>query len=152
MSYIEQNLMNGENVLYKTKLHWMKFLWAALWLLLSFLFFRDSVSAPVGVVLLIISGILGLNALVLYLTSEFGLTDKRVILKSGTIRRDSLEILLTKVESIQVNQGILGRVFGYGTLMVGGTGSTKNIYPKIANPFEFRKKIQEQLAIAQAVK
>jgi uncharacterized membrane protein YdbT with pleckstrin-like domain len=149
MSYIEENLMTGETVLHKTKLHWMVFFGTIFWIALAFLLFLSRESAPAGIIPLFLGIVLGINALIQYKTSEFGLTDKRVIIKTGFIRRDSIEILLTKVESIQVNQGIFGRISGYGTLLVGGTGGTKNKYRKIANPLEFRKKTQEQISVVQ---
>lgn len=77
-----------------------------------------------------------------YLTwrfSEFGVTDKRVLIKTGIVGRHTLETLLTKVENIGVEQSLWGRVFGYGTIYVTGTGSTKETFPGIDAPLEFRK-------------
>ena len=149
MSYIEENLMSGEKLLYRTKLHWIVFLWPIIWFFLAFLSFISFISGVVilGVIFLVIALVTGLSSLVTYLTSEFGLTDKRVLVKVGFIRRNSLELLLAKVESIQVDQGITGRMFGYGSIIVSGTGGSKNPFHKISNPFEFRKRLQEQLEV-----
>jgi uncharacterized membrane protein YdbT with pleckstrin-like domain len=111
--------------------------------MLSFTAGRDGIGG--GIFFLLISIILGGLRFINYQYSEFGITDKRVLIKVGLIRRQSLETLLTKIESIQVNQGILGRVLNYGTLIIRGTGGTAGKYNNISNPFEFRKKVQEQI-------
>ena len=82
-------------------------------------------------------------------TSEFAVTNKRVIIKVGWIRRRSLETLLTKVEGIEVNQGIWGRVFDYGTIVITGTGGSKETFARIGAPLLFRRKVQEQILALQ---
>jgi uncharacterized membrane protein YdbT with pleckstrin-like domain len=71
-------------------------------------------------------------------------TNRRVLIKVGFIRRHSLELLLPKVEGIAVDQGILGRILGYGTIIVTGTGGTKEPFRNIIAPMEFRKMVQQQ--------
>jgi uncharacterized membrane protein YdbT with pleckstrin-like domain len=71
--------------------------------------------------------------------------------KIGLFRRTSLEVLLNKIEGIQVNQSILGRLVGFGSITVTGTGGTKDPFHNIAGPFEFRKQAQEQIASVQAL-
>ncbi|MGC4000144.1 MAG: PH domain-containing protein [Anaeromyxobacter sp.] len=83
-------------------------------------------------------------------TAEFGVTSKRVMIKVGFIRRQSLETLLTKVEGVAVNQGILGRILGYGTIVVNGTGSTRTPFANISEPDAFRRAVQNQLEAASA--
>jgi hypothetical protein len=68
------------------------------------------------------------------------------------LSRRSIEILPTKIEGITVNQGLVGRAWDYGTIVVSGTGGTKEPFKMITKPFDFRKQVQEQIAIAQAVK
>ena len=85
-----------------------------------------------------------------YSTSEFGLSNKRVLMKVGFIRRNSIEVLLSKVEGIQVNQGILGRVLDYGSIIVSGTGGMNDPFHNITNPMEFRRKVQEQIEATEA--
>jgi hypothetical protein len=58
-------------------------------------------------------------------------------------------VLLNKVEGIQVNQSILGRILEFGSITISGTGGTKNPFHKIDAPLEFRKKAQEQIAVVQ---
>lgn len=147
MSYIDENLMAGESIIYRAKLHWIVFLWTAIWFVIAlFLFLGGKESAGAGGVCILISILTGIAAYINYASSEFGVTNKRVLVKVGFIRRHSLETLLTKVEGIQVNQGILGRMLGYGTIIVSGTGGSKEPFHKISAPMEFRKKVQEQVA------
>ncbi len=150
MSYIEKNLMNGESILYQGKLHWAIFLWPATWLAIAIMFFGGgSQTAPAGGLFVLIAILTGITSFINYKTSEFGITNKRVIVKVGFIRRSSVEVLLNKVEGIQVNQGILGRILGFGSIVVGGTGGTKDPFHKISEPLEFRKQAQEQIASVQ---
>jgi len=73
-------------------------------------------------------------------------TDKRVIAKTGFLDRRSVDLLLSKVESIGVNQPIMWRMFNYGTIVVVGTGGTEEGFPNIADPMDFRKCINTQIA------
>ena len=87
-----------------------------------------------------------LDVIVAYLTTEFALTNKRIIAKTGIIRRRSLELFLQKVESIGVDQPILGRLLDYGTIVVTGTGGTKEPFHNIASPMELRKHVYAQIS------
>jgi uncharacterized membrane protein YdbT with pleckstrin-like domain len=71
-------------------------------------------------------------------------SNKRVIAKTGFIRRRSLELLLTKIESLGVSQPIVGRIFNYGTITVTGTGGTKEPFKNIMNPMELRQVVNRQ--------
>jgi uncharacterized membrane protein YdbT with pleckstrin-like domain len=148
MGYIDDNLMSGEQIVYRTKLHWVIFLWPIIFVVIAFMFFAGDSTAAGGFFLLV-AIIWGVSFFISFKTSEFGITNKRVLIKTGFIRRNSLETLLTKVEGIQVNQGILGRILNYGTIIVKGTGGTSNPFHKIDAPLEFRKKVQEQIALKE---
>lgn len=125
-SYVEGALVADERIVHIGHIS----LWS-LWHLLVF-----------GVVLLPALG-LGLVLLavayVRYKSTELAVTTKRVIVKHGFIRRRTVEINLNKVESIQVDQGVLGRVFNFGTLVVSGTGTSHAPISGIAEPMAFRK-------------
>ncbi len=153
MSFIENNLMPGEKITYRAHLHWAVFLRPIGWFVIAILFFISSgdtaVTGPIFVLIAIIDGI---GSVITYKTSEFGITNKRVLAKVGFIRTNSLEILLTKVEGIQVNQGIIGRILGYGSVGISGTGGSKNPFHKISSPLEFRRRAQEQVADVQETK
>jgi len=124
MGYIEKTMMDGETVYYKTKLHWTTFFWPLVfcWLI---------VPLPIAVV----------N----YFSSEFGVTNKRIVMKTGFIRRKTLELLLKNTESINVEQGYFGRMLNFGTVRITGTGGTLHPYNKIPSPLTFRWKVQEQI-------
>ena len=150
MSYIEKNLLTDENLIYRGKLHLIVFLWPVIWFAVAMIFFiRGGDDADIGYLFIFIALVTGINSFITFQTSEFGLTNKRIIMKTGFVRRNSLEILLTKVEGIQVSQGILGRILGIGSIAISGTGGTRNPYHKIHAPLEFRRKMQEQIAVVQ---
>ena len=137
--------MPGESVIYQAKLHWIVYAWAAVLggSGVAFLVAGAPAAAP-GAMLL--AGIVGLVAYVKYLTSEFAVTDRRVLMKVGWIRRRSVETLLGRVEAIAVEQGIGGRLLDYGTIVVTGTGGTRERFDRIAAPLDFRREVQAQIA------
>jgi uncharacterized membrane protein YdbT with pleckstrin-like domain len=146
MSYIEKNLMSGESVVYRSKLHWIVFCWPALLFIAAIILVIIGGSAlGIGLAFFLFAILAGINSLISYLSSEFGVTNKRVIVKVGFIRRNSLEILLNKVEGIKVNQGVIGRVLDYGSIVIVGTGGTHDPLHNIREPLEFRRKAQEQI-------
>jgi uncharacterized membrane protein YdbT with pleckstrin-like domain len=147
MSYIEKNLMNGESIVYRTHLHWVIFLWPIVCVSIAIFLFSlgTQISMAAGGLFLLTAIITGLNSFITYKTSEFAVTNRRVIVKVGFIRRNSIEVMLNKVEGIQVEQGIIGRIFKYGSITITGTGGTREPYHRIHAPLEFRKKVQEQI-------
>jgi len=148
MSYIDKNLMDGETIIYRSQLHWIVFLWPVIWFVLA-IFYTGADSVGLGVFVFLVAILTAISSFINYSTSEFGITNKRVIAKVGFIRRNSLEVLLNKVEGIQVDQGMLGRMLNYGSITISGTGGTKDPFRKIVAPLEFRKKAQEQIASFQ---
>jgi len=158
MGFIENNLMVGERIMGQARLHWIVYFWPAAIAIISLgapfvgmigsgtLSLSLAVVAPLG---LIVAAIWGLSAFINMKTSEFAVTDKRVLMKIGWIRRHSLEIFLEKVEGIQVDQGIIGRIFGYGSIIVSGTGGMKDPFHRIAAPLEFRRQVHAQTEIKQ---
>ncbi len=150
VSYVEKHLIPNETVIYFTRLSWIVYLKA----LLAF---------GVGIAFLVLAGmnpdqgnpfyalaglafvvglVMFLSAFIRRRSSEFAVTDKRVIVKVGLVSRSSLEILLSKVEAITVDQGLLGRIFKYGTITIIGTGGTKEPFHLISDPLEFRRQSQ----------
>jgi uncharacterized membrane protein YdbT with pleckstrin-like domain len=125
MGYVESSLMKGETVLYRGRLHWIIFVGPALLCLVV-----------IGIVWLV-------AALVRNATSEFAVTNRRVIVKEGLIRRNTLELNLAKVESIGVDQTLLGRMLNYGTIVVVGTGGTREPFASLADPIGFRRAVNE---------
>ncbi|WP_031408452.1 PH domain-containing protein [Thiomonas sp. FB-Cd] len=147
MSYINRNLLSNEDVMFRGHLSRVIFISPSLIVLLGLAVLAlDGDIASIGVILLA-AGLAGfLSAFVRYQTSEFAVTNKRVIMKVGLIRRTSVEIVLNKIESIKVDQGIAGRIFDYGSIAIVGTGGTHDPFHRIAAPLQFRRAVQEQLA------
>jgi uncharacterized membrane protein YdbT with pleckstrin-like domain len=152
MSYIEQNLVANERVLFKTRVHWIVL--AKPVLLALALFFvpggilvwlkgKEYVWAEVALfalgIIVIAIGTMLRNA------TEMAITNQRVLIKQGIFSRKSLELVLAKVESIAVHESVMGRMLGYGTLVIRGTGGTFETFTEIARPNEFRKQVQEQI-------
>jgi uncharacterized membrane protein YdbT with pleckstrin-like domain len=151
MGYIESNLVKGETVEMKAKVHWAFFLWPVfllvlLWVMIGAVFKGSSVLPMFNFGLFFLSLIVVIQLLAIFLSTEFGLTNRRIIAKTGLIRRHSLELMLSKVESINVNQGLLGRIFNYGTITVVGSGGTRQSFPAIERPMELRKMVNQIVA------
>ena len=125
-SYVEGAVVKGEQIVHTGHVS----LWG-LWHLIA-----------LGILLLPLFGI-GLiflaNAYIRYKSTELAVTTKRIIVKYGFIRRQTIEINLNKAESIQVDQGILGRLFDFGTLVISGTGTSHAPLAGISEPMAFRK-------------
>jgi len=145
MSYIEENLMKDESVVYQTKKHWIVFASSIFWVLFGMTFFLSKETVGFGGFCIFLAIVLAIMNYIELKTSEFGITNKRVIIKTGVIKRDTLEMQLSKIESVQVKQGIIGRMLNYGTLVIKGTGGTPGLYKKIDNPIKFKKVAQEAI-------
>lgn len=100
---------------------------------------RENISPLIALVPILIGLLLVLIAVVARLTTELVLTDRRIITKRGLISRDTMEMNLSKVESVHVNQGLLGRLLNFGDVTVVGTGSSPEPLRGIADPLELRR-------------
>ena len=163
MGYVEENLLAGETVVYRMRLHWIVFLKPAAFvgvlLVATALGLSLALSFPaarrIGVIVTILSPVIAVSLVIGFLaylnfvSSEFAVTTHRVLIKvgAGFFWRRSLEILLQKVESIRVEQGILGRILGYGTIIITGTGGTQEVFDNIAAPLKFRGMVQGQTPV-----
>lgn len=170
MSYVKDNLMPNEKILYTARVHPAIFLPSFFTFLITIVIFIYGVSnstivSEVGsptpqvnsnnlmgsmmlcffVFLLLYSVLLGLQAFIVSFTTEFAITNRRIIAKTGFIRRHTLEMLITKVESVSVNQNILGRLMNFGTVIVTGTGGTREGFRAIGNPIKVRKNINQMI-------
>jgi uncharacterized membrane protein YdbT with pleckstrin-like domain len=151
MKYVEEVLQPGETVTYFTSLHWLVYLRAILLLILAILCLvaASAVAEPIAALALkIIAALLGLLGLVSGLdavirrsTTELAVTDRRVIYKTGIFQRHSMEMNRSKVETVGVDQSILGRILGYGTVVVRGTGGSFEPIRFIGDPLSFRSHI-----------
>ena len=118
-SYVDSVLVRGERVEYQAKLHWKIYFTAkalfTLWI----------------------------SPIIQQKTSEFVITNKRIIMKTGLISRKTFEMNLQKIESVNVDQSFWGRLLGYGTVSIVGTGGSRESFSDISKPLLFRRKFQE---------
>ena len=168
---MRQHLLDGEKMIYKAFLHWIIFIKPAFFFVIGLVLLTfgnhilpkvllNNIPAELAaftfysldVIRLTGAGVILLIALPLYLppfiekiTSEFWVSNKRVLIKKGLIKRNSFEIMLKKVEGIGVDQPIMGRLFNFGTIIITGTGSAREKFHKIQGPLEFRRQIQQQI-------
>lgn len=161
MGYIDKTLVPGERVVYETRLHWvvilghllLGLLLAALGAFLAVYSYqhptmtpqnRDifyGVGAAAGLVALIflVMGSVRRNA------TEIGVTNRRVVIKTGLTSRRTIEMLLNKIETIEVTETGFGRVLGYGSILIVGTGGTYERFHTISHPVELRNRVQMEI-------
>ena len=129
MSYIDDSLIAGEVVVHRARVSW----WS------------QAGHVVLGIVLLpVLVGLVFLGiAWVRIHSTELAITNKRVIAKFGFVKRDTVEINLSKVEAVRVEQGFWGRMLNFGTILMSGTGGSIEPIPNIADPLVFRRKFME---------
>ena len=162
MSYVDSNLVPGETVVYQTRLHWIVMLGhlivgclllALPGVLLLYYALRQTgmqigtqhAMEGGGVVLLVCGLLVIVMGMVRRNATEMAVTTRRVVIKTGLTSRKTIEMLLNKVESIEVNETTFGRILGYGAIVVIGTGGTTEPFQKIAHPLAFRSQVQQQI-------
>jgi uncharacterized membrane protein YdbT with pleckstrin-like domain len=171
MGYVDRNLVPGETLLYLTRHHWlvllgpfvvgMVLLTPGLALLIESISVRDTegltigsstvspkVMAIAGVVLLFASIIIFSYGIARRNATEMAVTNRRVLIKTGMTSRRTVDMMLSRVESIGVEETTFGRLLGYGSVVVRGTGGTPEPFEMISHPQEFRRAVQEQIASA----
>jgi uncharacterized membrane protein YdbT with pleckstrin-like domain len=146
--YIDEILQPGEKVLYSTNVHWVFYLPAiAAWILALVLLVLSRATATEGIILLCLSASAVAAIVALYWTAkawfhrwitETDVTNLRVVHKTGFIKRRTFEMSLDKVESVDVNQSILGRILNYGDVTILGVGEGRETISTIASPLAFR--------------
>ena len=137
-SYIEKALIAGERVVYQARLSLWPF---AGWILLGV------AALPVVIGLFIL-----LWVWMRYTSTELAITNKRIIVKFGFVNRSTVELNLSRVESLQVHQGLLGRILDYGSILVAGAGQPQAPVSGIAHPLEFRKRFMEVTDATQSTR
>ncbi len=157
-TYITESLSKDEKLIYATRPHWIIFMPPASIFILSLLvflylpsllLFNQAIWHGLGFhelasILLALIGVLGLlRAYIVYNTSEYGITNKRVIMKRGFIQRYSTEVFLSKIEGVNINQSITGRLLNYGSVIIVGTGGTTDYYSNVPNPVYFRQLVRQ---------
>jgi uncharacterized membrane protein YdbT with pleckstrin-like domain len=152
MGYIDKNLITGEAVTYKAHLHWIVLVKPVLLSIVvagvTLLIFYQGYGKGygwAGAAILAAAVVPIVVAQISRSSAEFAVTNKRVILKSGFIQKKTAEMFLNKIESVNVDQSIGGRIAGYGTIVIHGTGGTLEPFDRVSSPLEFRRQIQEQI-------
>jgi uncharacterized membrane protein YdbT with pleckstrin-like domain len=151
MRYVQHVLQPGETVLYESRLHWLIYWRALLMLILAlgvaavYLLRVDPMVQKAALVVslfcLAVSILFAIGAAIRRRSTELAVTDQRIIYKTGAFSRHTMEMNRAKVESVDVDQSVLGRIFGYGTLLVRGTGGSLEPITNIQDPLTFRSRI-----------
>ncbi len=149
MNYVDSILEPNERVVFRTSLSWTLYAPAlSLAVCAVALLILGAGNPRIGVVGLIVAGLLVVIAFVSFArawlrrwTTEIAVTDRRIILKRGFIRRHTMEMNMQKVESVDVDQTQLGRIFDYGTITIRGTGSSFETLRMVDSPLRLRSTI-----------
>lgn len=150
MKYVSRVLQPGETIMHSARLHPLIYLPAVCLLIvaLAVLFFSAGFEGDLRYILQAVAAVVAVLALlsaaraaIRRATTELAVTDRRVIYKSGLLARHTLEMNRSKVESVDVDQSILGRLFGFGTIVVRGTGGSLEPIRMIGDPLTFRSHI-----------
>lgn len=152
MRYVRRVLQPGETIVYATRLHWVVYLRTILLLIVCVILAAAAVSTSdnqnislafgiAAVIFALLALSAGLRAFIRRAATELAVTDHRVIYKSGLLSRHTIEMNRDKVESVDVDQSLLGRIFGYGTIIVRGTGGSLEPIGTIGDPLTFRSHI-----------
>jgi uncharacterized membrane protein YdbT with pleckstrin-like domain len=147
--YIDEILQPGEQVLYSTNAHWIFYFPAiAAWVVVAVLLIVSFMVPPIALVGLASAAVVAVPALFWTvkgwfhrMTTETDVTNHRVVHKTGFIKRKTFEIALDKIESVDVEQSILGRILNYGDVRINGVGEGTQKIPTIASPLAFRSAI-----------
>jgi uncharacterized membrane protein YdbT with pleckstrin-like domain len=152
MRYVRRVLQPGETIVYATRLHWVVYSRTILLLIVCVILAAAAVSTSdnqnislaleIGAIIFALLALsAGLRAFIRRAATELAVTDHRVIYKSGLLSRHTIEMNRDKVESVDVDQSLLGRIFGYGTIIVRGTGGSLEPIGTIGDPLTFRSHI-----------
>jgi uncharacterized membrane protein YdbT with pleckstrin-like domain len=157
MSYIDESLAPSEVLIYRARFHWLQKAAAALsftsflGVAVAWLALDQSSAALIGsaAVAVIGAGIFVAMMVPLW-TTEIGVTDHRFIFKQGWLRRTTDELQLISIEEVNLKQSVFGRLFGYGRLVLHGTGVNDIKLPTLADPVGLRRALQEGTSAAMA--
>ena len=160
MSYIERSLGVGEKIVTRARFHWLYNLraWLALLvplaLLVAVMVYADEMIreglAIFAVALLVVGVVIFFTMMIHKWTTEIGVTSARFVKKTGFIALKTEEVALRNIEGVRVTQGLWGRIFGYGTLRIEGTGDDHVDVPNIDDPVGFRRAIQTAKGMGEA--
>jgi len=148
MRYIERNLQPGEKLLYSGTIHWVIYMPAIILSLIALALLTLVKQGPTGTSWLIGSIVFWFAAAVTFVsawfkrwTTEIDVTDRRIVYKRGFVNRHTVEMNMDKVESVDVDQSIVGRLFDFGDITVKGTGESMERMHNIGCPLDFRNQV-----------
>lgn len=146
MSYIETHLLHGEKVVYKARVHLFIFAQPLVLIALGYICIADqsTVNRVLGVVLLLLGLSSFVQRMMIKLGAEYAVTTQRLVLKTGIVGRNVKELRHPKIEGVAVSQGFVGRLLGYGSVLV-TTGGAVNTYTYVADPMRFRTAISQSI-------
>lgn len=158
MSYVKSTLLPGEKILHYATPHWVVLLPGMMAMVLALIVYelgvnyfphpipepllRISVETIIAYILLAFGLYQFLVGLIFYYSSEYAVTDRRIVMKTGWVQRRTLELFLDKCEAVRVDQSVLGRVLKYGAVIIIGTGGTRDGFAAVPSPLDFRQKAQ----------
>ncbi len=159
MGYVERNLLPKERVIYSANLHWIIFLkpfylgFLTSFVVIIFMSYTgdqqgfDPNKHLASMVFLgfFFTFILMIPVFIERITSEFAVTNRRVLMKKGWIKRSTFELLLSKMEGVQIDQSVLGRILNFGSVKVTGTGGGSDPFTNISKPMAFRKSVYSSI-------
>lgn len=149
MSYLDRVLQPGETIRYRSKIHWLIYWPAALFLLLAIVGLAGWINYPEYEIVALAVMLIGAGGFVLAWliafvkrwTTEIAVTDRRVIYKVGLVARRTMEMNMDKIESVDVDQSVIGRILDYGTVVIRGTGAGMSPLKNIDGPIELRNHV-----------
>lgn len=148
MSFIEKNLANNESIVYRGGLHWWIYVKNILLIVLGIIIAvaggKNQTASAIGGIIVFFAALGLAGAFMRAKSSEFVITNRRVMLKTGVLRRKLVELQLNRAEGLRVDQGIIGRIFNYGSIVVTSGGVTESFAP-IAQPYEFKKQVNNAI-------
>ena len=161
MSYLNKYLIDGEDVLYTTRLHWVVFGWQIFFMLLCVaaglfvilggydkqqqLHFTSLQISLTGLALIVLGAIIFFSGWVKRNATVMNITNMRILVKLGIATRRTWEMPFSKIESVSVEEPMLGRLLGYGNVVIRGVGGTPESFHDISHPLEFRRRLQQQI-------
>jgi uncharacterized membrane protein YdbT with pleckstrin-like domain len=140
--YVDASLGPDEHVVYRGGVSWVVYLAPVIMMGFGGAWALSGGGVP-GLILVLAGVLAGAGAFIRQATSEFAVTTARVVAKTGLLTRSTVEIALSKVESVEVRQDILGRLLNYGSITVSGTGGTREPFTLIDDPVGFRRAVQQ---------
>lgn len=159
MNYIQRTLLKDEKIILFCKPHWIIYSSAVFiflvgcvaWYALSAYHLSHNNDGHFSILMWVVwlcylaAVIQWVRMWIFHRFSDYGVTNKRAVMKVGWIARDAFETFLERIEGTRVDQSIIGRIFGYGTLIVIGTGGTKDAFPYVPNVLQFRRTLQQAM-------